>query len=149
MSADEVAVTSEPVLAERRENVLLITLNRPEVRNAVNAALAAGVAGALDELDEDDGLAVGVLTGAGGIVSALAAPGAAVEVALELAGRIAKNGPLALAASKRILQEQFDWSTAEMWQKQGEISGPVFASEDAREGANAFKEKREPVWQGR
>ena len=45
---------SEAVLAERRENVLLITLNRPEVRNAVNAALAAGVAGALDQLDEDD-----------------------------------------------------------------------------------------------
>ena len=41
----------EPVLTERRENVLLITLNRPEVRNAVNAALAEGVANALEELD--------------------------------------------------------------------------------------------------
>src|SRR2546426_9505622 len=58
------------VLAERRENVLLITLNRPEVRNAVNAALAAGVAGALDQLDEDDSLSVGVLTGAGGFFCA-------------------------------------------------------------------------------
>src|SRR6266581_3391087 len=58
------------VLAERRENVLLITLNRPEVRNAVNAALAAGVGGALDELDADDELSVGVLTGAGGFFSA-------------------------------------------------------------------------------
>jgi len=70
MSAEETAVLSEPVLAERRGNVLLITLNRPEVRNAVNAALAAGVAGALDELDADEGLAVGVLTGAGGFFSA-------------------------------------------------------------------------------
>src|SRR5712692_5469919 len=58
------------VLTERRGEVLLITLNRPEVRNAVNAALAAGVAGGLDELDEDDGLSVGVVTGAGGFFSA-------------------------------------------------------------------------------
>ena len=55
-----------PVLRERRGNVLLITLNRPAVRNAVDGALAAGVAGALDELDGDDGLTVGILTGAGG-----------------------------------------------------------------------------------
>jgi len=62
---------------------------------------------------------------------------------------VARNGPLALAASKQILQEQFDWSSAEMWERQGAISGPVFTSEDAKEGASAFKEKREPVWQGR
>ena len=54
-----------PVLTERRDNVLLITLNRPDQRNAVNGALAEGVAAALDELDGDDGLAVAVLTGAG------------------------------------------------------------------------------------
>ena len=84
-----------------------------------------------------------------GLVNRLAEPGSALDVALELAGRIAGNGPLALIATKRILQEQFDWSSAEMWDKQGAISGPVFASEDAKEGAAAFKEKREPVWQGR
>jgi enoyl-CoA hydratase len=262
MSANEPAVSSEPVAAERRGSVLVITLNRPEVRNSVNAALAAGVAGALDELDGDESLLVGVVTGAGGFFSAgmdlgafvkgespwfgdrgfagitqraarkpliaaiegfavaggmeialacdlivaakgaklgipeakrslvaaggallrlprrmpyhavmelaltgdtllaerfhefglvnrLAEPGSAVDVALELAGRLAENGPLALAASKRILQEQFDWSSSEMWEKQAVISGPVFASEDAKEGANAFKEKRAPVWQGR
>jgi enoyl-CoA hydratase/carnithine racemase len=259
--------TTEAVLTERLEigqhkSALLITLNRPEVRNAVNGALAAGVAGALDELDADAGLSVGIVTGAGGffcagmdlgafvrgespwfgdrgfagiaqrasrkpliaaiegfavaggmeialscdlivaargaklgipeakrslvaaggallrlprrmpyhavmelaltgdtlpaerfhefgVVNHLAEPGEAVQGARELAGRIAKNGPLALAASKQILQEQFDWSSAEMWEHQSAISGSVFASEDAKEGASAFKEKRDPVWRGR
>src|SRR5438270_9811689 len=67
--SDEQAATPA-VLTERRENVLLITLNRPEVRNAVNAALAEGLASALDRLDGDDDLSVGVLTGTGGFFSA-------------------------------------------------------------------------------
>jgi len=249
------------VISEQRGNVLLITLNRPEVRNAVNGAVAAGVAGALDELDARDELSVGVLTGAGGffcagmdlgafvrgespwfedrgfagiaqrasrkpliaaiegfavaggmeialacdlivaargakigipevkrslvaaggallrlprrmpyhavmelaltgdpvlaermhefgVVNRLAEPGAAVDIALELAAQIARNGPLALDASKRVLQEQFDWSSEEMWDRQNAISRPVFESEDAKEGASAFKEKRDPVWRG-
>jgi enoyl-CoA hydratase len=53
------------VLTERRERVLLITINRPDQRNAVNAAVAHGIAAALDELDAERGLSVGVLTGAG------------------------------------------------------------------------------------
>ncbi|MDX6727778.1 MAG: enoyl-CoA hydratase [Baekduia sp.] len=250
------------VLTERRDGVLVITLNRPEVRNAVNAAVAEGIATALDDLDADDDLAVGVLTGAGGffcagmdlgafvkgespwygdrgfagiaqrsarkpliaaiegfavagglevalacdlvvaaegaklgipeakrslvaaggallrlprrmpyhvvmelaltgdplpaerfhafgLVNQLAPKGEALDAALALAARVARNGPLAVAASKQILQEQYDWPAAEMWEKQGAISGPVFASEDAKEGATAFKEKRDPVWQGR
>ena len=84
-----------------------------------------------------------------GLVNRLAEPGAAVDVALEMAGALAKNGPLALIASKRILQEQFDWPSSEMWERQLEISTPVMSSEDAREGASAFKEKRDPVWKGR
>jgi enoyl-CoA hydratase len=259
---DSPAAEAPPVLTERRGNVLLITLNRPQVRNAVNGAVAEGVAGALDELDGSDELSVGILTGAGGffcagmdlgafvrgespwfgdrgfagisqrasrkpliaaiegfavaggmevalacdlivaargaklgipeakrslvaaggallrlprrmpyhlvmelaltgetmpaerfhelgLVNRLTEPGGAVEATMELAGTLAKNGPLALIASKQILQEQFDWSTAEMWERQGAITGPVFASEDAKEGASAFKEKREPVWRGR
>ena len=54
----------------------------------------------------------------------LAEPGAALDAALELADAIAKNGPLALIASKRILIEEPGWSEDEKWQKQGEISGP-------------------------
>jgi enoyl-CoA hydratase len=84
-----------------------------------------------------------------GLVNRLAERGEAVDAALELAGAIAANGPLALDATKAILQQQFDWSEEEFWQRQGELSGPVFTSQDAREGAIAFSEKREPVWQGR
>jgi enoyl-CoA hydratase len=251
-----------PVLTERRDGVLLITLNRPDARNAINLAVAEGIAAALDELDGDEGLSVGVLTGAGkgfcagmdlkafvsgqrpwvadrgfagivrrppskplvaaiegfavaggleialacdlivaargaklgipevkrslvaaggallrlprripyhaamelaltgdpisserahelGLVNRLADPGAAVEEALRLAAEIAVNAPLALIASKRILQEQHDWPAAGMWERQSAISDPVFVSEDAREGATAFAEKRAPVWQGR
>jgi enoyl-CoA hydratase/carnithine racemase len=256
-------VNDEPaVLTERRDGVLLVTLNRPDARNAVNAALAEGVAAALDDLDADDELSVGVLAGAGkgfssgmdlkafvagespyaadrgfagitqraaekpliaaiegfavaggfevalscdlivaargarlgipevkrslvaaggallrlpqripyhlamelaltgdpidaergyelGIVNRLAEPGGAVDAALELAGEIARNGPLALRASKRIVQSSSDWTDSEAWEKQGEIAGPVMVSEDAREGAIAFAEKRDPIWRGR
>jgi enoyl-CoA hydratase len=53
------------VLVERRDATLLITLNRPDARNAVNAALASELAAALQQLDADPDLRVGVLTGAG------------------------------------------------------------------------------------
>ena len=255
-------MSTEVVLTERRNGVLLITLNRPDMRNAVNLPLAEGIAAALEELDGEDSLSVGILTGAGkgfcagmdlkafvtgerpwvgdrgfagivrrasvkpliaaiegfavagglevalacdlivaargaklgipevkrslvaaggallrlprslphnvamelaltgdpilaerafelGLVNRLAEPGGAVEVALGLAAEISANAPLALIASKRILQEQVDWSAAEMWEAQGSISEPVFTSEDAREGATAFAEKRPPVWRGR
>ena len=83
-----------------------------------------------------------------GLVNRLAEPGEAVAGARELAAEIAANGPLALAASKRILVEAPGWPAAEAWQRQAEITDPVFGSEDAREGATAFAEKRDPVWRG-
>lgn len=61
---------ADEVLTERDGAVLVITLNRPQAKNAVNMALAQGLAAALDELDGDDTLSVGVLTGAGGTFSA-------------------------------------------------------------------------------
>lgn len=61
---------SDEVLVERRERVLVITLNRPKAKNSVNGALAQGLTAAIDELDGDDGLTAGVLTGAGGSFSA-------------------------------------------------------------------------------
>jgi enoyl-CoA hydratase len=253
---------AEAVLTERRERILVIKLNRPDQRNAINAAVAAGIAAALDLLDGDDELTLGVLTGEGkgfcagmdlkafvaaesphvgdrgfagitrrasvkpliaaiegfavagglevalacdlivaargaklgipevkrslvaaggallrlpraiprgvamelaltgdpisaerahelGLVNRLAEPGQALETALELAEAIASNGPLALAATKRIMRESVDWPEHEFFERQGEIAGPVMASEDAREGARAFAERRPPQWRGR
>jgi len=74
--------------------------------------------------------------------------GAAIDAALELAAKVAANGPLALIATKRVINERPDWNSAEMWKKQSEICAPVFSSKDSREGALAFAEKRKPNWRG-
>ena len=58
------------VLTDNRGDVLVITINRPEARNAVDADVAHGIAAAVDELDSDPQLRVGVLTGAAGTFSA-------------------------------------------------------------------------------
>jgi enoyl-CoA hydratase len=255
-------MSDEPVLVSRDGRIQVITLNRPEARNAVNQALAEGVARALDELDADDELSVGIVTGAGGgfcagmdlkafvkgelpyvgdrgfagitqrgsrkpliaavegfavagglevalacdlivagrsaklgipevkrslvaaggallrlprrlpegvamelaltgdpisaergyafgLVNRLADDGSALDAALDLARSIAANGPLALAATKQVLLERHGWPEGEFWERQSEITGPVFGSEDAREGATAFAEKRPPEWKGR
>jgi enoyl-CoA hydratase len=61
---------TDVVLHERRGGAMVITLNRPAQRNAVNLEVANGLAAALDLLDADPDVSVGVLTGAGGIFSA-------------------------------------------------------------------------------
>ncbi len=57
--------TPPAVLTEVRGRVLVITLNRPDQMNAINTALSQGLLAAVDQLDNDPGLTVGVLTGAG------------------------------------------------------------------------------------
>ncbi len=249
------------VLTEARDSVLIVTLNRPEAKNAANRALAEGVAAAMDMLDGDDSLRVGIITGAGGtfcsgmdlkafltgelpsvkgrgfagiteappkkpLIAAvdgyalaggfeimlacdlvvankdakfgipeakrgLAAAagglvrlprqisprlamelaltgdfitaqrayeiglinrvtdGAALDAALVLAASITANGPLAVAASKRAIVQSRDWDEGDMWKNQSEVLGNLFMSEDAREGAAAFAQKRKPEWKGR
>ena len=253
---------TEEILTSVREGVLTITIDRPRARNAMTLAAARAIAAALDRLDDDDELRVGILTGAGGhfcagmdlkgflrgerpsiegrgfgglttkpprktliaavegyalaggfelvlacdlivaaedaqfgipevkrglaataggllrlprqlphrvalelaltgemfpatrahalgLVNRLAAPGQAVEEAHRLARVIAANGPLSVAATKRVVQESRDWPIEEMWARQAALTEHIFGSDDAREGSAAFAEKRPPVWRGR
>ena len=75
--------------------------------------------------------------------------GSALDGAKELAASIAANGPLAVRVSKQIMKESRGWSMDERYDKQAQLIGPVFMSEDAREGAAAFAEKRKPNWKGK
>jgi enoyl-CoA hydratase len=83
-----------------------------------------------------------------GLINILTEPGGALEAAKELARRIIVNAPLSVAASKRVVVEQRDWSLDEMFARQEAITGPVLRSRDAREGAAAFAERRAAVWAG-
>jgi enoyl-CoA hydratase len=253
---------AHPVLTERRGSVLIVTINRPHARNAINKAVAEGIAAAMDTLDGDPELSVGILTGAGGtfcsgmdlkafvrgenphvegrgfagltfappvkpliaavegwalaggceivlacdliiaaetakfgipevkrglaaaagglfrlpvripyhvamefvltgdpvdaarayelgLANRVTATGGALDGALELAAKIAANGPLAVIASKKVVQHANGWSDEEAREKQLAIVRPVMTSEDAQEGAKAFAEKRAPVWRSR
>lgn len=84
-----------------------------------------------------------------GMINRAVPAGQALEGARALAAIIAKNAPLAVAASKRVVVESRDWSRSEMFDKQSEILHPVFGSQDAMEGAQAFAEKREPQWKSK
>ncbi|QSE85875.1 crotonase/enoyl-CoA hydratase family protein [Rhodococcus koreensis] len=83
-----------------------------------------------------------------GLVNRIVEPGTAVAAALELATEIAACGPLAVAATKQIIQDSPSWPAAEAFARQSELTAPVRSSADAIEGARAFTEKRAPVWTG-
>jgi enoyl-CoA hydratase len=83
-----------------------------------------------------------------GLINRLAEPGEALIEATRLGEQIIANAPLSVAASKRVITEQRDWTTDESFSRQEAITGHLLHSADAREGAAAFKEKRTPVWKG-
>ncbi|HOM28364.1 MAG TPA: enoyl-CoA hydratase-related protein [Deltaproteobacteria bacterium] len=72
-----------------------------------------------------------------------------MDTAMELAGKIADNGPLATQGIIRFNREMRMKEFGELFIREVEIGMPIFASEDAREGVRAQKEKRKPVFLGR
>jgi len=83
-----------------------------------------------------------------GLLSRVVPKGQALAAALELAERIAQNAPLAVVATKQVLIQSADWTEEEAWAAQRKLARTALTSQDAREGASAFAEKRAPVWQG-
>jgi enoyl-CoA hydratase/carnithine racemase len=84
-----------------------------------------------------------------GLVNRIVAPSDVMGEALALAGTIAANGPLAVKAIKRLVRAAAELPPAEVWEMQESAHPEIFGSEDAKEGATAFIEKRPPVWKGR
>lgn len=84
-----------------------------------------------------------------GIVSRVTTPGELLPVSLEIAGRIARNAPLALRAAKELYQHSQDLPLAESLRFGAALRWMVQQTDDAKEGPRAFKEKRAPEYQGR
>lgn len=83
-----------------------------------------------------------------GLVSRLTEKGEAVAAAMELAERVAKNAPLAVAASKQLIRASLGTTEEDFWKLQEPMQKSVFSSNDAKEGPKAFAEKRPPEWTG-
>jgi enoyl-CoA hydratase/carnithine racemase len=83
-----------------------------------------------------------------GLVNRVVLPADVLATAIDLAGRIAGNGPLGVAATKELVRL---WATdpAAAAERRDHWRQVVFTSADAKEGALAFVEKRDPVWRGR
>ena len=60
---------TESVLVSVDDGVMVITINRPQVRNAVNKAISERIASSLDRLDSDSEIQVAIITGTGGVFS--------------------------------------------------------------------------------
>jgi enoyl-CoA hydratase len=83
-----------------------------------------------------------------GLVARLTDKGGAVDAAMQLAERVARNAPLAVAASKQLVRLSQGVTEDEFWALQRPFAAPVFSSSDAKEGPKAFAEKRPPEWTG-
>jgi enoyl-CoA hydratase len=83
-----------------------------------------------------------------GLVNEVVPKDEVLERAMALAARVAANAPIALRITKQLVWEEARNHTAEEWAEIRAKAAPAFASNDAREGAAAFAERRPPVWTG-
>ena len=84
-----------------------------------------------------------------GFLNHVVASGNVLAKAMEIAAKIAANGPVAVRAIRRSARACLGLPEREALRLESEISGPVFRTEDAVEGPRAFMEKRAPVYRGR
>jgi enoyl-CoA hydratase len=84
-----------------------------------------------------------------GLVNRVVPGPAVMDEALRLAERIAENGPLSIALTKKLMHEVATHGGADAWERVAAANPQVFESEDAIEGSRAFAERRRPVWKGR
>jgi enoyl-CoA hydratase len=84
-----------------------------------------------------------------GLIGRVVPDGKALDTALEIGERISRNGPLAVQAVKRSVQATEGLPEEEALKVELEIGLPIFGTDDAKEGTRAFKEKREPRYEGR
>ena len=75
-------------------------------------------------------------------------PGQALTEAKLLAKRLIGNGPMAMTVSKLVMDAAGDWSSDDIFERQNELTAPVFNSHAAKEGAKAFCQKSKPLWRG-
>jgi enoyl-CoA hydratase len=84
-----------------------------------------------------------------GFLNYVVPAGQVLDRALEIAGKIAANGPIAVRAIRKSARACLGVPEQEALQIESQLSAPVFGTEDAREGPRAFMEKRQPVYRGR
>ena len=84
-----------------------------------------------------------------GFLNYVVEPSKLMSKVMEIADKLAANGPIAVQAIRKSVREVWGYPEAEALRMEGTFSRPVFKTEDAKEGPRAFMEKREPVYQGR
>lgn len=84
-----------------------------------------------------------------GLIGHVVPDGKALDKAMELAQMIAANGPLAVEAILKSVQETASLPEADALKLEFEIGWPIFSTEDSKEGPRAFAEKRAPQWKKR
>jgi enoyl-CoA hydratase len=84
-----------------------------------------------------------------GFLNAIVPRSELLDAAYGFARRITANAPLAVQATKRSVWEGLGMSLSDAYRNESKISSAIFQTEDAKEGPQAFAEKRPPNWQGR